>query len=356
MSQDWNWIKQRPQYIAEELAIENEIIVICPSIWWDGKSMKYNSPKNNIKLVKLPCIPKYRTNKIIKWIVTKLHIAIFKHIVKSFDPDYVWIPHPDLYCFALHSQKTKIIYDCMDNYVQLEVAPDRKIAVESQENALTAISDICFTSSENLKRRLNYKYGVAEDNLLVIRNGVKLALCNDNISVEKIRNKSENLTICYFGTISEWFDWTMLEKSLADFENIEYHIIGPISGTVHIPQNDRIIIHGPISHDDLAMSVRRYDVFFMPFSINELIEAVDPVKLYEYIYYNKNIICVYYDEISRFDTFVHFYRNYEEYRNIIIKLIDNNTTKYTNSEREEFLENNTWRNRVLCIQQVLHQK
>ena len=45
----------------------------------------------------------------------------------------------------------------------------------------------------------------------------------------------------------------------------------------------------------------------MPFILNELIESVDPVKLYEYINFEKNIICIKYDEILRFKDFVYFY-------------------------------------------------
>ena len=41
----------------------------------------------------------------------------------------------------------------------------------------------------------------------------------------------------------------------------------------------------------------------MPFVINEIINAVDPVKIYEYINFNKDIIMCYYDEVRRFNKY-----------------------------------------------------
>jgi sulfatase maturation enzyme AslB (radical SAM superfamily) len=84
----------------------------------------------------------------------------------------------------------------------------------------------------------------------------------------------------------------------------------------------------------------------MPFKINDLILSVDPVKLYEYVNFNKNIITVHYEEIERFHEFVHFYNDTEEYLSVIKELKGNNTLKYSNEQRQKFLVENTWNKRV----------
>ncbi len=48
--------------------------------------------------------------------------------------------------------------------------------------------------------------------------------------------------------------------------------------------------YGPIDDDKLYKNVQNFDCLIMPFKLNKLIFSVDPVKLYEYINYNKPIV------------------------------------------------------------------
>ena len=90
----------------------------------------------------------------------------------------------------------------------------------------------------------------------------------------------------------------------------------------------------------------------MPFKLNELITSVDPVKLNEYINYNKPIISIYYDEIKRFSPFVSFYENKEDLNSLLESMIKNKfPKKYSDKQRIEFLESNTWDERIKTILQ-----
>ena len=66
----------------------------------------------------------------------------------------------------------------------------------------------------------------------------------------------------------------------------------------------------------------------MPFVVNDIILSVDPVKLYEYLNFNKNIISVHYPEIDRFSDFVNFYNSNKELISVIFKLMNDNSHKY----------------------------
>ena len=94
----------------------------------------------------------------------------------------------------------------------------------------------------------------------------------------------------------------------------------------------------------------------MPFLINEIIEAVDPVKLYEYINFDKNILTCRYGEIERFKPFVYFYTGYDEFIKQIQNLKSNNDVKYCNDDREMFLRENSWKCRVDTIIETLKQR
>jgi hypothetical protein len=108
-----------------------------------------------------------------------------------------------------------------------------------------------------------------------------------------------------------------------------------------------------VEHDALYDSVSDADCLIMPFVVNEIIESVDPVKLYEYINFQKNILCVEYPEIKRFDSFVYFYSDYESYKQQITHLMRSNVRKYTEEERRAFLQSNNWASRVSVIETLL---
>ena len=119
-------------------------------------------------------------------------------------------------------------------------------------------------------------------------------------------------------------------------------------------KHDRIKCIGPVAHDDLYENVKDVDALIMPFVLNDLIMSVDPVKLYEYINFRKNIICVEYPEVKRFSEFVYFYKDYESYANAIKEAIVSDKIKFSIEKQNEFLELNTWKVRAKTIAKVIN--
>ena len=135
---------------------------------------------------------------------------------------------------------------------------------------------------------------------------------------------------------------------------MEYEFIGPIEKVITPYCHERIHYLPPVAHDELQNVTSEADAYILPFKINELIEAVDPVKFYEYINFSKNIISVYYDEISRFDDFVCFYQNENQYIDVLRRLIKDNTLKYSQDMRLKFLEENTWSERAESMSKAMN--
>jgi glycosyltransferase involved in cell wall biosynthesis len=162
--------------------------------------------------------------------------------------------------------------------------------------------------------------------------------------------------IGYIGTVAEWFDFELLRRSLLKYEFLSYYIIGPCCCTL-ISKTERLVFVGTIEHEKLYDTVKDYDCLVMPFLLNDTTEAVDPVKLYEYISFGKCIISIYYDEIERFRDFVYFYHNQEEYNQIIqVKSQDGFKPKYNRDQQEKFLKQNTWEERFKVLKDVISRK
>lgn len=353
MHVDWNWIKQRPHFLAERLS-ENNHVIVTYKYSYNRKQLQKRSMKNtpkNLKLSKLWRLPSYGVLNFDK----KLNILIMKLSVilkyRIYHPDVIYLTEPEQIQFLPKNCSCQIIYDCMDNHLEFCSIKEQKDRVYRNEKKLLHDARNIIVTSERLKKQLLDRYGYSfEGKFVLVRNGY-----DGHILQNDSQKRKENciFKIYYIGTVASWFDADIIEKSLFEFSDIEYNIVGPVSGEASYIKHERVNYIGTVEHNRLQEVVEDADCLIMPFVLNELIEAVDPVKLYEYINFNKNIICVYYDEVKRFEEFVHFYKNYDEYKEILLKLKGNNKLKYTQEERIKFLKENSWEKRAKIINNLL---
>ncbi len=344
MQVDWNWIKQRPHFIAEELAKKQDITVMYQHRYTRTGYQKRDS--GNLYTKPIYVIPKGDRFPFLRHINLKIKAAAIRRQVRKTGADCLYLTFPDQFD-AIDTQFTgKVIYDCMDNHPAFCKDAVQRELLEKQESALVQRADAIIVSSNKLKEVLSERYGKnCEQKITLVRNGYNGQMLDTSAECTA---DSKTYTLAYFGTISTWFNFEFIEKSLEDFPNLEYLLMGPTE--VQIPQHNRIRYIGTVEHENLPYVTKDVPCLIMPFLLNEIIEAVDPVKLYEYINFNKNILCVEYSEIQRFAPFVYFYTDYESYKQQLIRLMESKTVKYTNEEREAFLSQNSWESRVRLIE------
>lgn len=343
---EWNHIKARPQYIAEKLSEDFDVTVYSPYSYKLGKSNFTVDGNCEVQFVKkLPFEGRSAViSKINHWYKKKF----FKKKITN-EIQTVFVTYPEAYDYIPTNYKGVVIYDCMDNMLEFDMSDERKKKVRDLEKALYERADIVFVSSENLKNRLFERY-FPKRNCWLIRNGYdgKIATVTNESDVAH-----EKFKVCYFGTISSWFDFDVIQKSLNEIPELEYEFIGPIEKTITPLQHKRIKYIPPLPHSELQQATKDADAYILPFKVNNLIEAVDPVKFYEYINFSKNIISVYYDEIARFTDFVWFYKDTNQYIEILKNLMQDNGRKYTQQMRLKFLEENTWDKRAQAMCEVI---
>ncbi len=344
MQVDWNWIKQRPHFLAEEMAKRNEIIVFYPySFNRRGLSENISSISYIKRYFHLPFRGRLKALAYIDLLLNKLY---FYYVLRKAKPDCIWVCSPVLIKYLLVDSKN-LVYDCMDDYYSMSSNP----SILKDEKTVVNLSKMIFVSSVSLKEKLISRYNADKEKIYLIRNGFD----GVPISTEGCPKASDdNFHLCYIGTISEWFDFEKIEYLLNNTENTIIDLFGPLG---KIDQNklkhERIKYHGTVKHSELYNTIKCFDCLIMPFVVNEIIESVDPVKLYEYINFQKNIISVEYEEIRRFDEFVFFYNTEEDLVSIVMGLMKSNVLKYSKEMKDEFLENNTWKRRANDIESLL---
>ena len=341
---DWRWIKQRPQFLAEELQRYCDLQVIYP--WRNRRKglQRGGSPTVDIQ----PYFTLPELGGRVKWLKSCNHVlarAKINGVLRKENPDILWLTMPWQVDLLPKRLDCRIIYDCMDDYEAISMRQEEREEILRQEEALTTIAETVFASSDHLCHLLMRRHGVPAERLCLLRNGYS----NSWTKVpEDVKEISPLLRIAYFGTIGRWFDFEILLQSLDVFQNLEYHLYGPLEKGVSVPDHPRLRVCGVVEHDRIPEKASTVDALMMPFLPTDVVQSVDPVKLYEYIFMDKPILCVHYPEIERFAPYVEFYETKDQFNASVQKLLDYRKPKYTRRQAELFLEKNTWFVRGKC--------
>ena len=350
---DWDWIRQRPQFIAEGLSEYYDVFVHYRKQYC-RKELQDNS-KTPVHLCPYRTLPAFGDRF---WWLTKRNLSIkknyFNKLLKQSKANTIWLTCPTQVYEIPKSYHGMIIYDCMDDHIHLACPKAWLNRMRDAERALVNRADIVFASSCHLMFLLRSRYPGSDEKIHLIRNACSEELAK--MPYIPIQKDSQQIVAGYIGTISLWFDFASLMESLDRFPVLHYWLIGPTACS-NMPKHPRLHYLGVIPHENLKDYVSRINFFVMPFLINEITESVDPVKLYEYIAFGREIICSDYAETHYFNELVHFYKDTETYCEKVSQILKMETTPSL-SEREAFLSKNTWKDRIesiiLCLEQTKH--
>jgi len=344
----WKWIKQRPHFIALGLAEQGNYKVDYRYQTLYNKYMPKNDNnhvKNKIEKVKgfkikpfkiLPANTKFRITFNTIWCMIR---------TSFWNYDKVILTHPnqiDFFYMKLFQLKgTKVYYECMDNYEgwELDVAGYR-----NKQARLISHSDKVIVTAEKLREKLSNLYN-CENKIYIVRNGYDKNLFDNYKKVDVNLNQP---CLSYIGTIDDWFDFDTIVKFAKVNKNINVNVIGPINDsvkpTINKIKEKNIKFHGPIEHDFVPSYIEKSDVLIMPFIVNDIIEFVDPVKVYEYLYMKKPVITTYWNELKQFENMIYFYKDSNEFDKIVKKVISKDFK--VDSDYKKLMKESNWTERL----------
>ncbi|MBR0101259.1 MAG: glycosyltransferase [Treponema sp.] len=349
MHVDWNWIKQRPHFVAEYLAKNG-----CEVEVYYNKYGHKDLVDNKWNFSTLQPLPKLRGARfsIIQFLNRILYYFYIKKLQKQTSYDYIFLTHPSMFTKSMIG---KIIYDCMDDNAAFNVSVREKKEILLKERILVGKANIVLFSSQYLCDTVLRRNALLPKKYAVVNNAIELPTID--IKGNYGRKNADTLVLAYIGTISDWFDFDMLLQVQKKYQEkkLLFNLYGPVD-----VKNKRIDgsfnLMGAISHDKIFDVMAASDILIMPFVVTELIKSVNPVKLYEYIYSGKPIICVRYGESEKFNEQVYLYDS-ENADSFIaqLNLIEKNDFKGKLSEKEalEYVSANTWQARVGTILKLL---
>jgi glycosyltransferase involved in cell wall biosynthesis len=229
------------------------------------------------------------------------------------------------------------VYDCIDDWEHFAKVGQAIWYDAAVERYLVRNTDLIIATNSLLAEKMK-KMGAAS--VPIIPNGVDMGSFQQKLGSMRLLERG-TITIGYFGHLADsWFDWDLVLKTALRNKDWFFHIIGygEPSG-LKLPENVRF--WGRVEHGELPCFTRSWDVAIIPFKEGRLTEAVDAIKLYEYLFLGLPVVATNMPHLQGIPGVFPCKRNQFEQTLVLAK-----ETPFNRDEVERFVENNTWRKRV----------
>jgi len=208
----------------------------------------------------------------------------------------VEFPHPEFLTAAirLRTHDFRIVYENIDNWEEFHKVGQAGWFTASAEKGLVVNANFLTAVS----RPLVEKFSSLRRDIHLIPNGFDPALLGGHQDVADKKFSQSAVQLGYFGHLTDsWFDWDFLlevldlaaERGL----DLEVHLIGYGQPNLEhrlAKYRGRLHLHGKVQPAGLHAHARGWNVAMIPFKPGKLSEAVDPIKIYEYLYFGLPVI------------------------------------------------------------------
>jgi len=360
----WESLHQRPQQIALQLSKRSKILWIDqPTFFLSamlkaflGKFKMKEQLNGNFYIVRtFTFVPfsRVRISNIINEVIWLFLIRIYGALLSWKNGDAVCLICHPLFMFPL--KNFSLVYDRCDRYGKYKDIKFMMARRQADDIKFMRKARLVINSSYSLwKEALNYNR-----NSVLIRNGADSAHFKKACSLSKETDKP---VIGYVGAMAYWMDFKLLRKLAETYPEYELHIIGP---TLAVEKNQdfmilkrmkNVRIFGRIPYDQLPMYLKEFNVGIVPFISDELTEAVDPIKVYEYMAAGRQTVTTNLLELHRLKDYIYISKNNDEFIRLCKQAIEN--PKATPEELMKKAFENTWEKRAEQIEteirKVLH--
>lgn len=297
---DWQFRWQRPQQMSEQFAQQgHRVFYVAPEMIGLGKEdaskeeicrhVKVKNIDRNIWLVTLCANQRLNLyqDQMDHWDIQYLNWSV-QHVREKFGISQLvsivdlpfWTP------LVTAMDQHQIVYDCMDHHAGFSTNDKSMLQLEER---LLRVAGLVVTSSQHL-----FDWAAKfNPSTVLIRNAADTAHFSKR--TEEFLPELDSIhqpIIGYYGAISDWFDIELIELLANSRPDWTFVLIGHTFGcdTSGIEELSNVLLLGEKPYHELPSYLHRFQVAFIPFKQNELTQATNPVKLYEYLAAGKPVV------------------------------------------------------------------
>ena len=192
------------------------------------------------------------------------------------------------------------IYYRVDDFAEFPGV--NKLLIQRLENEIIENVDLVVASAENLTQftpetRAQYlPHGVDYNHFNIDRAATEMP--------EKLRGFNTPI-VGFFGLLNSWLDLEVIRDSALLNPEMSYIIIGPSQlPDNQLPKAPNMHYLGAVSYEELPEYAVFFDVALIPFKINDLTIAVNPLKLMEYFALGVPVVSTPLPEVTKYEPSV----------------------------------------------------
>jgi len=269
---DWDWMKQRPQHLMEQFALDGHDVYYCNRTQSKKSVVRKISPHLHIVDNNREFIKKY-IPKIIKE----------QKII-------VWVTWPKQYAYIPQYFPDSIVFDFVDDIPRWtkDVSPMIKMA------------DQVFVTATSLKKYMDSHF--PNKKYKMIPNGCDLKHFQQ--FKDRKPEKPEELLnykgpiVTYVGAWAPWVDKQLMKELAISIPDALITVVGPEFGMKYeeIAPNVKFLGHQP--YDKLPAYLYYSNICLIPFKMNRTTLATNPIKMYEYLATGKPVVATNLPEVK----------------------------------------------------------
>jgi GT2 family glycosyltransferase len=242
----------------------------------------------------------------------------------------------------------RVVYDCMDEWTNF---PGFGEPVLSLEEGLVREADLTVASALRLQEKLDARAA----RLVLARNGVDLDHYRKHFGANDLLGEVRHPVIGYYGALASWVDAELLEKVARRFPDATIVLAGGVFdvdlSAVEALPNVRLLGQRP--YEEMPRLLWHFDACIIPFLVNDITEATNPVKFYEYVSAGKPVVAPRLTELLPFEDLCYLAESHDQFLDGIASALAEPADDPRRERRRAVAAANDWRERYATIHEAV---
>ena len=236
-----------------------------------------------------------------------------------------------------------IIYDCHD---LLSGFGNVAHKIVEAEQPLLSDSDFVLFSSVWLERYHRCRSSIPDGRTALLRNAAHPQFLQTGVT----KRADHRTTAGYFGALDRWFDIDAVRRSAEFHPDVRFQLIGRVEfDAVHsLRALANVELTGEVPHAALPSLLAGFDVGLIPFQVNDLTRAANPIKLYEYFSAGIPVVSTRLPEVEEFGSLVYVADTPDEFASCVRTAIAEKDP-LVRAQRKAAAAAETWEHRATCL-------
>ncbi len=253
--------------------------------------------------------------------------------------------------------KNKILYEFIDDFNPKFVENYSDDYISKHEFLLKNKDTYVVASADNLYQEVK-KY--RKKNYAFITNGVWVKDFHKEYNrvpkdMKDIKHHFQKV-ILYYGALASWFDYELMNKCAKKYPHYAFILIGrTLDDSLEkskVLSNRNVCFLGPKKYNELFKYTHNSDLLIIPFLINDITKATNPIKIFEYMASQRPILTTNMHECQKYKSVI-IGRNHQDFMDKIDSTIEKiNDQKYLDKELEEALAN-SWDSKAQTLNNLI---